>query len=79
MLLTILSLNKVEYKEEVYGLNVKTKSGEITVLNGHRPLVTVLDKGTAYILTNDNKRVPIEIKSGFLEVDDRNRMNLLVG
>ncbi len=78
MLLTITSLNKIEYKDEVAGLNVKTWSGEITVLSGHRPLVSILLKCTAKIMTKDNKKIPFEIRSGFLEVDDNNRLNLLV-
>ncbi|MDO8493258.1 MAG: F0F1 ATP synthase subunit epsilon [bacterium] len=78
MLLKILSLNKIEYEDEVAGLNVKTSSGEITVLNGHRPLVSVLVSGTAQIMTKDNKKIPFNIRSGFLEMDDKNRLNLLV-
>lgn len=78
MQLKILSLNKVEYEGEVAGLNVKTESGEITVLNGHRPLVSVLVPGTAQIMTSDNKRLPFNIRSGFLEMDGDNRLNLLV-
>ena len=78
MILTIFSLNKIEYKDEVMGLNVKTKSGEITVLSGHRPLVSVLNKCTAQILTKDNKKILFEIKSGFLEMGGDNRLSLLV-
>ncbi len=78
MLLTILSLNKVEYKGEVSGFNVKTTDGEITVLNGHHPLVTSLEKCTAQIVLNDNKRTPFEIKSGFLEMGEGNRLNVMI-
>lgn len=78
MILTIFSLNKIEYKEEVAGLNVKTRSGEVTVLSGHRPLVGVLLPCTAQIITKDNKKIPFEIKSGFLEMDGNDRLNLLV-
>lgn len=78
MLLTIISLNKIEYKEDVAGLNVKTESGDVTVLSGHRPMVSVVSKCTAHILTKDNNKIPFEINSGFLEVDGDNRLNLLV-
>ena len=77
MLLTILSLNKVEYKGEVSGFNVKTTDGEITVLNGHHPLVTSLEKCTAQIVLNDNKN-SFEIKSGFLEMGEGNRLNVMI-
>ena len=78
MILTIFSLNKIEYKDEVAGLNVKTKSGDVTILNNHRPLVSVLKPCTAEILTKDNKKISFAIKSGFLEMDGENRLNLLV-
>ena len=85
MLLTITSLNKIEYKGEVAGLNVKTSSGEITILDGHRPLISVLEKCMAQLLTKEKTtsdgagKIPFEIKSGFLEMDDKNRLSLLVG
>ena len=79
MLLTILSLNKIEYKGEVAGLKVKTKSGEVTILSGHRPMVSVLEKCTAEIITKDNKKNPIKIDSGFLEMSEGNRLNVMIG
>lgn len=78
MLLTITSLSKIEYKDEVAGLNVKTRAGEITILDGHRPLVSVLEKCIAQILTKDSKKIPFEVKSGFLEMGGDNRLSLLV-
>ncbi|MBI3633379.1 MAG: F0F1 ATP synthase subunit epsilon [Candidatus Vogelbacteria bacterium] len=78
MLLTILSLNKVEYRGEVSGFNVKTTTGEITVLNGHHPLVTSLEKCTAQIIMDDNKRTPFIVNSGFLEMSEGNRLNVMV-
>ncbi|MBI3632368.1 MAG: F0F1 ATP synthase subunit epsilon [Candidatus Vogelbacteria bacterium] len=78
MLLTILSLNKVEYRCEVSGFNVKTYDGDITILNGHHPLVTSLEKCTAQIISTDNKRTPFEIKSGFLEMSEGNKLNVMI-
>ncbi len=78
MLLKIFSLNGIEYQDDVAGLSVKTRAGDITVLNGHRPIVSVLEKCTAHILTKDHNKIPFEIRSGFLEIDDDNRLNLLV-
>lgn len=78
MHLKILSLRGVQYEGQVAGLNVKTHSGEITVLENHRPLVTSLQDGKGYIITEDGKREPIEIKSGFLEKGKGDDLNLLV-
>ena len=78
MLLTIYSLNKIEYKAEVVGFNVKTSEGELTLLSGHLPLITTLAKGTAQILTIEHKKVPFEIKNGFLEMSEGDRLNVMV-
>lgn len=78
MKLRILSLKGIKYEGEVSGLNVKTSSGEITVLDNHRPLITSLKNGTAYIITKAGERVPVEIKSGFLEKGNGDELSLLV-
>jgi len=78
MNLRILSLKGVKYDGEVAGLNVKTTSGEITVLENHRPLITSLVGGTANIITKTGERIPIEIQSGFLEKDGADNLSLLV-
>ena len=78
MQLKVVSLKGVEYEGEIKSLNIRTTSGEITILNHHRPLVTVLEKGTAHIVdTKDNKK-DIAITSGFLEVSPSNTVNVLV-
>ena len=78
MLLTIYSLNKIEYKGEVAGFNVKTSEGELTLLSGHLPLVTTLAKGTAQIITTEHKKVPFEINAGFLEMSEGDRLNVMI-
>ena len=78
MQLKIFSLKGIQYEGEVSGLNVKTSSGEITILDNHRPLITLLKKGRAFIITKEGERKPIEIKSGFLEKDAGDKLSLLV-
>ncbi len=78
MELNIISLRGIEYQGTIKSLNIRTTSGEITVLDHHRPLVTVLDKGTAHIVdTKDNKQ-DVAIAGGFLEVSPANTINVLV-
>ena len=77
MRLNIISLKGVEFDGEISLLNLKTTSGEITVLDHHRPLITALVKGRA-ILAKENRDVfNFDIKSGFLEVGDDNQVTLL--
>lgn len=77
MKLTIYSLKGVEFEGVVSGFNVKTENGEITILNNHRPLITILKKGRAFILYNDNKREEIGLSGGFLEMTKGNELNVL--
>ena len=78
MKITILSLKGVEWQGEAAGLNIKTKSGEITVLDHHRPLMTMLERGKGYVLKNDGGRVPLEARGGFLEMSPENELSVLV-
>jgi len=57
--------------------NVKTKSGEITLLDHHRPLITLLEEGAAKIGLLDQSVRNFEIKSGFLEMDDHDNLSIL--
>ena len=78
MKLVIYSLKGVEFSGEAASFNVKTTSGEITVLDHHRPLVTILESGTAKIGLTDQSVKNFEIKSGFLEMDHKNNLSVLV-
>ena len=78
MKLNIISLKGIEFTGEVAGFNVKTTSGEITILNHHKPLITILKNGTAYIMQRNGERLPLEINSGFLEMSLNNELNVLV-
>jgi len=76
MKLTIYSLKGIEFEGEAASFNAKTRNGEITVLDNHRPLITLLEEGTAKIGLQDSIK-NFEIKSGFLEMDDRNNLSVL--
>lgn len=78
MKLSIYSLKKTLYAGEAVAINCKTTSGEITVLDHHRPIVSVLQPGTIHIVDSSKKDHYVPIKSGFLEVKDTNEARLLV-
>ena len=78
MKLSIYSLKKVLYQGEVEAVNCKTTSGEITVLDHHRPLISVLPRGVVKVTDVEQKDHYFEVLSGFLEVCDTNDMRLLV-
>ncbi|TSC82687.1 MAG: ATP synthase epsilon chain [Parcubacteria group bacterium Gr01-1014_20] len=78
MLVKVISLKGINYEGEVDSVNINTESGEITILDNHRPLITVLKKGTAKIIDTKNQTREIEIKSGFLEVHPSNKVSILI-
>jgi len=78
MLLTIASLKGKQFEGEVRSLNVPTTSGEITVLDHHRPLITLLGEGTATITAADGKEMAVPLKGGFLEMDAENHLKILI-
>lgn len=78
MFLKVISLKGINYEGSVNSLNIKTENGEITVLDNHRPLITILSKGLARAIDSKNQTQEFDIKSGFLEVNPTNKVTVLV-
>ena len=78
MKLDVLSLVGIQYSGEAKSINAKTTSGEITVLDHHLPLITVLKKGKLIIKDFANKETVIPATSGFLEVAEGNKASVLI-
>lgn len=68
MFLHIYSLAKPKFYREAESVTVKTPTGEITVLNNHRPLVTPLLKGPIVVRDTKGETVTIDAEGGVLEV-----------
>ena len=79
MQLKVYNLKGVAYEGEIISLNAKTASGEITVLDHHRPLVTILKKGELRIMAKDGSKQTIPAPSGFLEVRPGGEASVIVG
>ena len=78
MYLKVVSLKGIEFEGQIKSLNIPTQNGEITVLDNHRPIISVLKPGLAIITKIDNEQKEVEISSGFLEVDNNNHLNVLI-
>ena len=76
MKLKIISLKGIKFEGEAKGVNVKTAAGEITVLDNHLPLISVLTKGRAVVI-NEKGREEIAVEGGFIEVAEGNKVTLL--
>lgn len=78
MKLKALNLKGIVFDGDVKSANLKTKAGEITILDNHRPLVALLEKGEAKIKRVDGVEESIAIQSGFLEMSPENMLTLLI-
>lgn len=78
MQLGVYSLQKVCFEGEVISVNCRTAQGEITILDHHRPLVSILEKGIITIIDSMEKEHYIPVSSGFLEVTSENQTKMIV-
>jgi F-type H+-transporting ATPase subunit epsilon len=74
----VYSLEKVLYHGEAREVNCRTQNGEITILDHHEPLISILEKGVIKIIANDSKEHYVPVVSGFLEINSKNEAKLLV-
>jgi F0F1-type ATP synthase epsilon subunit len=68
MKLSVYSLKNILFQGSASSLNCNTEAGEITVLDHHEALISVLAEGTIKIIDENKKEQFFPIKSGFLEV-----------
>lgn len=78
MKLGVYSLQKVLFQGEASSVTCNTRSGEITILDHHEPLISMLEKGTIKVIDENKKEHYIPVKSGFLEVRDNNQAKILI-
>ena len=78
MKLSVYSLKKILFQGEARLLNCKTVMGEITVLDNHETLITALSAGVIKIVDKQDKDHFFPIKSGFLEVKEKNEARCIV-
>jgi len=82
MKLSVYSLKKILFQGDASLLNCKTVMGEITVLDNHETLITVLSSGVIKVVDNPpaggKKEHFFPIKSGFLEVKEGNEVRCIV-
>ena len=79
MKLSVFTLKGIAYDGEIISLNAKTASGEITVLDHHRPLVTILKKGELKIVGKTGEQKNIPVAEGFLEIRPDNEASAILG
>ena len=78
MKVSLYSLKKILFQGEAQLLNCKTITGEITILDNHTSLITVLTAGVIKIVDKEQKEHFFPIKSGFLEVHQSNEVRCII-
>lgn len=73
MKLTIHSIEKTIFEGVVKKFTLPTASGEITVLDSHLPLISVVVPGKIYYTDGQNKDGELTLDSGILEVKPAER------
>jgi len=76
MKLSVYSLKQILFQGDAELLNCKTVMGEITVLDNHETLITVLSAGVVKVVSARKEHF-FEINSGFLEVKPNNEVRVL--
>ena len=65
----IVTPERVVFSETVAGLTVPTESGEITILPGHIPLVSILKPGVIEVhKSGGNDREILSVSGGLIEI-----------
>lgn len=77
MRVAIYSLEKIEYEGEASAVSARTLMGEITVLDHHRPLISVLVPGALRVTDAGGDKF-FDARGGFLEVEPGNSVRILI-
>jgi len=78
MKLSVHSLKKTHFEGDITQLTCNTTMGQITVLDHHLPLITMLEEGVMKIIDTTHKDHYVPVKSGFIEVRDKNDVRCII-
>ncbi len=78
MQIGVYSLEKVLFRGEAREVNCRTQSGEITILDRHEPLISLLAAGVMKVIDGAGAEHYFPVASGFLEVRPGNRARFLI-
>ena len=78
MKLSIYSLQKTLYSGQAKSINCQTTAGEITILDNHRPLISIVRDGVIKIVDEKGKEYFVKAVSGFLEIKPENEARFIV-
>ncbi len=77
MHLHIYSLKKVLFEGEAKSLTVRSTGSELTILDNHLPLITMLQAGPVVVTDAGGQVSKIDVNAGFLEVKPESEVRIL--
>jgi F-type H+-transporting ATPase subunit epsilon len=79
MRVEIYSLKRILFEGDAQSVNCKTANGEITVLEKHEPLISMLEDGPVRIMpAGGGQEQAFAVKGGFIQVNPGHEVRLLV-
>ncbi len=78
MKVKVVNLKGVLFEGEAKAVNAQTESGEITLLDHHQPLISVLKKGGRLWVEGAGARQEFAAPGGFLHMNGNNELTVLV-
>lgn len=77
MKLSIHTIQETLFSGEIKSLTLPTTNGEITVLDNHLPIITIVKPGEIYYTDSQNKEGRLNLAGGVLEVKPESEVTIL--
>ncbi|OGY97535.1 MAG: hypothetical protein A2855_02580 [Candidatus Liptonbacteria bacterium RIFCSPHIGHO2_01_FULL_57_28] len=78
MRVEIYSLQRIIFEGEAQSVNCKTAMGEVTVLEKHEPLISMLEDGPVRVVpVGGGQEQAFPVKGGFLQVNPEHAVRIL--
>lgn len=74
----VYSIEKVLFNGVAREVNCRTRSGEITILDHHEPLISLLAPGAIKVVDEHGAEQFFNVDGGFLEVNAQDQVKILV-
>lgn len=78
MKISVYDIEETLFEGDADKVIARTTTGEITVLENHIPLITVLEEAPLLIVSKEGKETEIPVRSGVLEVRPDDHIVVLV-
>lgn len=78
MKVNLISLSGTKFSNEASEVRLTTLDGDITILDGHEPLLAICKPGPLIITDKDNNEELFSIYGGIVDIENGSEVNILV-